>query len=222
MLGARSASSAAPRPGAAAPAVPVSATTDAELVPALKAGREDAFEEVVRRYRARVYGLARHLTRNDGDAEDVLQETFLSVYRRIGSFREAASLSTWIYRIAANAALMRIRGRKRRDRTVPIEEFLPKFDRDGHRTASLPDWPRRGDEVLLEKELREHLRGSIRLLAPDYRAVLVLRDVEGLSNAETARVLRISVAAVKSRLHRARLFLRERVKAYWHGTEGLR
>ncbi len=195
------------------------ALSDAELVSSLRTGEAAAFEEILRRYERKVYSLVRGLTRDEGDAQDALQDTFLSVYRKIRSFRGASSLSTWIYRIAVNAALMRIRRRRHDDKVVPIEDYLPRFDRSGHRVTSGPDGPPRGDEVLLRKELSGFLRASIRALPPEYRTVFVLRDQEGLSNEEVAAILDLSVPAVKSRLHRARLFLRERIGRQGYGTE---
>ncbi len=197
------------------------AGSDASLVTSLKRGDTAAFEEILRRYERKVFSLARSLTRNDSDAEDALQETFLSVYAKIRSFKEESSLSTWIYRIAANAALMKIRSRRtREEKTVSIDDYMPKYDKSGHRVAAVPDWPPRGDDVLVRRELAGFLRDSIRALEPEYRTVFILRDQEELSNEEVARILRLSVPAVKSRLHRARLFLRERIKRYWYGTEG--
>ena len=194
---------------------PLASLSDAALVAPLKSGEADAFEELLRRYEGKVYGLARSITRNDSDAQDALQETFLSVYRKIGSFKEEASLSTWIYRVATNAALMKVRGRRRDERAIPMEDYMPQYEENGHRAAAKPDWPPRGDEELLRGELREMLNRSIGELPPDYRTVFVLRDQEGLSTQEVAKVLGLSIPAVKSRLHRARLFLRERIKKYW-------
>lgn len=194
---------------------PRAALSDAALVAPLKSGEADAFEELLRRYEGKVYGLSRSITRNDSDAQDALQETFLSIYRKIGSFKEEASLSTWIYRIATNAALMKVRGRRHDERTIPMEDYVPQYDERGERAIARPDWPPRGDEELLRGELRDVLNRSIGELPPDYRTVFVLRDQEGLSTQEVAKVLGLSVSAVKSRLHRARLFLRERIKRYW-------
>jgi RNA polymerase sigma-70 factor (ECF subfamily) len=193
--------------------------TDAQLVASLKQGDPSAFEELLKRYETKVYNLVRGLTRNEADAQDALQETFLSVFRKIGSFKEQSSLATWIYRIAVNSALMTIRKRrKREERSISLDEYMPKFAGNGHRVVELPDWSPTADEVLLNKELAQHLRESIQALDPAYRTVFILRDQEGLSNEEAAAILKISVAAVKSRLHRARLFLRERIKRYWWGT----
>jgi len=197
------------------------AESEAQLVTSLKKGDPEAFEKIVRRYERKVFSLARSLTRNDSDAEDALQETFLSVFKKIRTFKEESRLSTWIYRIAANAALMKVRSRRGRDeKTVSIDDYMPEFDEGGHRVATVPDWPPRGDDLLIRRELAAFLRDSIRCLEPEYRTVFILRDQEDLSNEEVAKILRLSVPAVKSRLHRARLFLRERIKRYWYGAEG--
>ncbi len=187
---------------------------DADLIGPLKAGDEQAFEELLRRFEGKVYGLARSVTRNESDARDALQDAFLSVYRKIGSFKEESSLSTWIYRIAVNAALMKVR-RRRDDRVVSLEEAMPRYDEREHRVTGDPDWFPRGDEALLRRELREVMSAAIKDLPTDYRAVFVLRDQEGLDTREVASILELSVPAVKSRLHRARLFLRERIQSYW-------
>ncbi len=200
--------------------VPRSALSDAQLVPLLKAADEAAYEELLRRYETKIFSLARGLTRNDTDAQDVLQEACLSVFKHIKSFKGQSSLSTWIYRITANAALMRLRGRKKDERSVPIDDYLPQFDDTGHRVAALPDWHPAVDEMLLNKELGGLLRRWISELEPDYRLVFVMRDQEGLSNEEVAAALNLSVPAVKSRLHRARLYLRERAKRYVYGGGG--
>jgi RNA polymerase sigma-70 factor (ECF subfamily) len=193
--------------------------TDAQLVPFLRQGNASAFEEVLKRYEVKAYNLARSLTRNDEDARDALQDAFLSVFRSVKSFKGESSLSTWIYRITVNAALMLIRKRKHDDKAVSIDEYMPAFDGTGHRVAALPDWHPQVDELLMKKELGERLGEAVKSLPSDYRTVFVLRDQEGLSNDEVAAVLELSVAAVKSRLHRARLFLRERMKRYvYEGT----
>jgi len=200
--------------------VPHSALTDAQLVPFLRAADEPAYEELLRRYETKMFSLARGLTRNDTDAQDVLQEACLAVFKHIKTFKGQSSLSTWIYRITANAALMKLRGRKKDERSVPIEEYMPQFDDTGHRVAVLPDWHPAVDEMLLNKELGGLLRRFIAELEPDYRVVFVMRDQEGLSNEDVAAALNLSVPAVKSRLHRARLYLRERAKRYVYGGGG--
>jgi len=200
-----------PEAGMRPPRMP---SAEGRLVARLKQADHAAFEEIVEQYEAKVYGLARGLTRNDEDAQDAVQETFLSVFKNVKSFKGDSSLATWIYRITVNAALMKMRRRRHDDRTVPIDEAMPTFDEDGHRVATLPDWHPRADEMLLNKEMGGHLRRAIAELEVDYRSVLIMRDQEGLSNEEVAATLTLTVAAVKSRLHRARIFVRERIKLY--------
>ena len=191
-----------------------SQVSDGQLVARLKKGDETAFAEVLRRYELKVYSLTRGLMHNEDDAQDATQDAFLSVFRGIGRFKEKSSLSTWIYRIAVNAALMRLRKRRQDRLTVPIDDYMPAFAGDGHRVAVVPDWHPAVDEMLLNKELAGLLKKWIAELSPEYRTVFLLRDQEGLDNEEVAAVLNLSVAAVKSRLHRARLYMRERAKRY--------
>jgi len=186
--------------------------SDAELVERLKAGDGAAFEVLVERYQAKVYRLAKALTRNPEDAKEVVQDVFLSVYRKIKGFDRRAAFSTWLYRIATNAALMKLRRRKPEAKS--LEELLPKFTENGHHGRPVTDWTQSPEELLLRQEIREIVREAIERLPADYRAVLVLRDIEGLSNQEAAEVLRLSVLAVKGRLHRARLVLREKLARY--------
>jgi RNA polymerase sigma-70 factor (ECF subfamily) len=143
-----------------------------------------------------------------------MQDAFLSVFKNIGKFKEESSLSTWIYRITVNSALMKIRKRRQDDRNVSIDDYMPSFDETGHRVAVVPDWHPAVDQLLLNKELGGLLRKWIGELSPEYRTVFLLRDQEGLENEEVAAVLKLSVPAVKSRLHRARIYLRERAKRY--------
>ncbi len=193
---------------------PVPDSGHENLVARLKLGDGAAYEELLRLFELKVYNIARGMMRNQQDAEDVLQDTFLSVFRSVRTFKGQSSLSTWVYRIAVNAALMKIRCRRNDCRLVSIEENLPRYNETGHRVASLPDWHPRADEILLDKELGGRLREAIGCLPDEYRVVLILRDQEGLSNEEVGSVLDLSVPAVKSRLHRARVAVREQVKKY--------
>lgn len=199
--------------------VPVDWTTlgDRALVAALKEGNEAAYEEVLRRFEVKVYSLARGLTHHEHDAQDATQETFLSVFKNVARFKGESSLSTWVYRIAVNASLMTLRRKRHEKQHVPIEDYMPSFDDTGHRVAVVPDWHPAVDEVLFNKEMSGILRRYIGELAPEYRTVFLLRDQEGLDNDQVAAILNLSVAAVKSRLHRARLYLRERVKRHVYG-----
>lgn len=190
---------------------------DAALVERLRGGDPTGVEGLMERYASRVYRVARGITRCDEDAEEVVQDVFLSVARKIDSFEGRAALGTWIYRIAANAALIKRRG-KRFEQEVSLENHLPTFRDDGHREGDraflLADWSQSPEQELLSGETRRILNQALDDLPDQYRAVLILRDVEGLSNEETAEALGESVASVKSRLHRARMALRERLTGH--------
>ncbi len=191
------------------------ARSDEELVRRSQQDDERAFGELVGRYESKVYSLALRMLRNPEDAEDVLQDTFLRAYRGIKAFQGNSTFSTWIYRIAANSALMRLR--KKQLPTVSIE------DADERETpVTIVDWKPGPVEQLLTKETLQAMDEAIEALPPEFRQVFVLRDVEELSNAEVAEILDLSVAAVKSRLHRARLKVRNRLAAYFNDSSAQR
>ena len=186
----------------------VSAASDAALVAQAAAGDAPAFEMLVARYQHRVYRLACRLT-SETDAPDVLQDTFLSAYRHLGSFRGDAKFSTWLYRIATNAALMIRRSRGRRP-GEPLDAFLPSFDERG-RHDETPDELKvicHIEDRIDRDVLAERARASIERLPDLYRDAFVLRDLEDMPTAEVAEVLGIETAAVRQRVHRARLLLR--------------
>jgi RNA polymerase sigma-70 factor (ECF subfamily) len=161
-----------------------------------------------------VFRLAYGITRNHADAEEVVQDVFLTILKKGDSFEGRSALSTWIYRVTANAALNKRRG-KRHDVEVSLEEHLPTFQADGHRRGEraylLADWSQDPQRATLAGETRRVLERGLDALPPHYRAILVLRDVEDLSNEQVAEVVGESVASVKSRLHRARMALREQL-----------
>ncbi|HEY5997547.1 MAG TPA: sigma-70 family RNA polymerase sigma factor, partial [Candidatus Deferrimicrobiaceae bacterium] len=138
---------------------------------------------------------------------------FITVVRKVGMFKGDSALYSWIYRICVNTCLMRLRGR-RRNETVSIEEFMPVFTEEGMHASPVDDWSKEVERNMLNKELGEVIQKYTDSLSEKYRVVFVLSDVEGLSNEETAEILGLSVPAVKSRLHRARLYLRERLTRY--------
>jgi RNA polymerase sigma-70 factor (ECF subfamily) len=182
--------------------------TDEALAARAAAGDDHAFETIVQRYQARVYRLAGRLT-SETDAADVLQDTFLQVYRHLPSFRGESRFSTWLYRIATNASLMHRRSRARRP-ADSLEAFLPAFDADG-RHCAMPSQLRvvSDAEALIDRQTlaRKAFDGLTRL--PDlYRDAFVLRDLEEMPTAQVAEVLGIEPAAVRQRVHRARLLLR--------------
>jgi RNA polymerase sigma-70 factor (ECF subfamily) len=189
-------------------AAPAAEEGDEVLAAHAAAGDEPAFEALVSRYQARVYRLACRLT-DEGDARDVLQETFLAAYRGLPAFRGESRFSTWLYRIATNAALMHRRARARRP-TESLESFLPRFDADGVHAAEPADLraASRADELLDRKRLAERARAALDRLPDIYRDAFVLRDLEEMTTLEVAELLGIDAAAVRQRVHRARLMLR--------------
>jgi RNA polymerase sigma-70 factor (ECF subfamily) len=188
--------------------------SDQALVAKAKTGDYQAFEALVNRYEGKVYRLAMRMLRNQEDAEDALQEAFLQVYRGLEGFEGRSAFSTWLFRLATNVCLMKIRHRGTEPaRLLPLEEYLPRHEEGEH--PQIQDWPDKPEEVLLNKESRQKMLEALERLPAEYRAVFILRDVEGLSNVEAGEALGISVAAVKSRLHRARLTLRGMLSSYF-------
>ena len=198
----------------------MSETDDRTLLDKAVAGDAGALEALMGRHAGRVYRLAYGITRNPADAEEVVQDVFLTVVRKGGSFEGQAALATWMYRVTMNAALNRRRG-KRRELEVSLEEHLPHYTEDGHRAGDrsdlLVDWSSTPEERVLSGESRRVLENAIDSLPDHYRAVLVLRDVEELSNEEVASIVGDSLASVKSRLHRARMALREQLTRHFGG-----
>jgi len=190
-------------------AVPGVETSDETLAARAASGDDPAFEALVIRYQARVFRLARRLTGNDGDAQDAQQDTFLQVYRNLSSFRGDARFSTWLYRIATNAALMLRRTRARRP-AESLDEYLPRFDAAGRHAATPAELRVAGqaDEILDRQLLAEKARAGIERLPDLYREAFILRDLEELTTSDVAEVLGLEPAAVRQRVHRARLMLR--------------
>ena len=180
---------------------------ESELVDALRAGDDGAFETLVREQSPRMLAVARRFMRNEDDALDAVQDAFLSVHKSMGRFDGKAKLSTWLHRIVVNACLMKLRTKRRKPETS-IEELLPGYLDDGHLNPRPQPWQQTADEFLQAKEARQFVRRSIDQLPDDYRNVLLLRDIEELDTAETARLLEVTDSAVKTRLHRARQALR--------------
>lgn len=178
------------------------------------AGDTGALEALMKRHSERIYRLAYGIARNHADAEEIVQDVFLTLVRKGGGFEGHAALTTWMYRVTTNTALNKRRG-KRRDVEVSLEEHLPTFKEDGHRDGDrsylLADWSGMPEERFASAEVRTILGQAIDALPDHYRAVLILRDVEELSNEEVASIVDDSVGSVKSRLHRARMALREQL-----------
>jgi RNA polymerase sigma-70 factor, ECF subfamily len=196
--------------------------TDHELVVRAQDGDGAAFAALARRHRDRVYRLALRITRDAQDAEDVLQETFLSVYRKLDEFREEAAFTTWLHRVAANHALMKLRKRRSTIQTTSMDEVGERFDEGGNMPTPGGSWHEVGKLDAAEKrELRERINQAVDELPEIYREVFLLRDVEELSTEEVADVVGIGVPNVKTRLHRARLLLREKLTAAGQAMAGI-
>jgi RNA polymerase sigma-70 factor, ECF subfamily len=181
---------------------------DATLVQRLKAGDEQALEAIFNLYSPRLYNVAQRILGEVADAEEVIQDVFWTAFRKANSFRGTAQFSTWLYRLTVNAALGKIR-RSKKNKEVGYEEYLPKFQKDGHHLVRpVVDWSDTLDEKYSEQELQQLLRDALDQLKPLDKSVVVLSDLEGMSDKEIAVMLGLTVSAVKTRLHRARLFLR--------------
>jgi RNA polymerase sigma-70 factor (ECF subfamily) len=187
---------------------------DAALVEALRREDPDAPTTLVETYGDRVYRLARRITGSNEDAEEVAQDALWTAARKIGSFKGESAFGSWLYRITANAAYMKLRSRRSKANEIGLDDVLPALDEEGRHFEPMDDWSSRVDEQALQGELREVLEGAIDALPPEYRTAVVLHDIEGLSNPDIAEALGISLPAVKSRIHRSRLFLRQRLAEY--------
>jgi RNA polymerase sigma-70 factor (ECF subfamily) len=189
----------------------VNVLPDAELVILAQGGDSRGFDELVRRYQDKVYRLCFKILRHEDDAAEALQDAFLSAYRGLAKFKAESTFSTWLYRIATNASLMKYR--KRRDGHISLEQS--QSNNEDSETMQLPDWSQQPPKDLLNAETREVMAEGIQRLPEELRTVFVLRDVQDMSNAEVAEVLGLSIAAVKSRLHRARRSLRDWLDRYF-------
>jgi RNA polymerase sigma-70 factor (ECF subfamily) len=191
--------------------------TDLELVRRIKAGDEEAFAQMVRRYNARIYSLSYGVLRNAEDAEEATQDTFWTLYRKIGTFDESKKFFSWFYRVALNQAYSR--ARRRHVPTISLDSALPRFDERGHfATADFPDWSAKVEDEVAARELAARAGDYIAELPPAYRDVIWMADVEEMPPADIAETLEISIPAFKSRLHRARLFVRERLTQAMRGA----
>ncbi len=188
---------------------------EARLVSAAKAGDAGAFEELVNRYERKIFRLGMNITQNREDAEDVMQEAFLKSYTHLDRFQGDSRFYTWLVRIAVNEALMKLR--KRRPNQVSLDE--PVIDGEDPVFREIEDWGPSPEQKFAQTELNEILNSVIGELDPIFRVAFLLRDVEGVSTEETAQILDISEAAVKSRLLRARLKLRQKLNKYFRRSE---
>ena len=184
---------------------------DTRMIASAKSGDKAAFGKLIRKYEKTVYSFAFKICRDKEKAEEAMQETFINAYRGLKSFSGNSKFSTWLYRIVTNNCLMMHR-KKSREPVVSLED-LELFRESGGLQA--PHWGETPHDAVLNKELKEVLDGAIQKLPLEYRIVFVMRDVEGLSTEEVGKALKLSVPAIKSRLHRARLFLRNELNPYF-------
>jgi RNA polymerase sigma-70 factor (ECF subfamily) len=195
---------------------PEQAVLDRDLLARAQHGDMSAFEALVERHRDGVFGLALRMLRSEADAAEVTQETFLSAYQNLKTFRAEAAFGSWVHRIAANHALMRLRHRRVVE-SAEGELTQPQFNARGSwEDYPASDWSRRADEKAMDAELRRAIEQATDRLPEGYREVFLLKDVEGLSYEQIAEMTGDSVAAIKSRLHRARLALREAIDRFYN------
>lgn len=195
--------------------------SDEELARRALGDDYQAFEEILNRYQDKAYRLAWGLVKNDAEAQDVVQEAFLNIHRKLDSFEGSAKLGSWIYRIVVNQALMRLRKTKRRAE-VGIDDAAVEVGSEVGAFSGQAPWQVRADEAAQNRELRQQILAAVDSLDPKYQAVFVLREVEGLPHAEIAEILGLTVGAVKTRLHRARLFLQAALEPYLGRSEDIR
>jgi RNA polymerase sigma-70 factor (ECF subfamily) len=200
-------------------AVPLAKMSDETLVERARGKNEAAFEELVSRYEDKLYRLAMRFVRNETDAQEILQDAFLSAWRNLPTFEGRAQFGSWMYRVTVNAALMLLRSRNRHPE-VTVDDVEPTALNDavaesGQTMRGSSDWSVRADEQLQSAEMRKHIQASVDALPDGLRTVFLLRDVEELSTEDTAEMLGLSVPAVKTRLHRARLALRTAIGRYF-------
>ncbi len=186
-------------------------TLDEELVRRIREGDAAQFELLAERYASKIYGLAMRLTRNRSDAEDAVQEAFLLVYTKLDSFRGESAFGAWLYKVALNSIYMKLRQRKHAAEHN-IDDYLPKFDEHGMMQGMVRKFGNDPESEAVREQSTAAVREAIEKLPAEYRVVLVARDIDELSGEETAEALGLTVAAVKSRLHRARLFLRQHLQ----------
>jgi len=188
--------------------------TEESLVRDLQNGNLEAYDKIAEIYQKKIYGLSFNLTRNQMDAQDVTQEVLLTLFRKINMFQGKSAFSSWVYRIAVNASYMRLRSKKK-EPNVSIDELMPSYNSAGFQQEKIQDWSENTESLIFTKETRDVIDKAVNLLPEKEKVVFILRDVEGLSSEKAGEILDLTVPAVKSRLHRARLFLRKKLSNYF-------
>ena len=188
--------------------------TEKQLVKDLQAGKTDSFEQLANLYQKKIYALSFNITRNATDSQDVTQEVLLTLFRKGHTFQGKSAFSSWVYRITVNASYMKLRTIKK-EPNVSVEELLPSFNGSGFQQEKIRDWSENAESLLFDNETREIIQKAVDLLPDKEKIVFILRDVEGLSTEKVSNILDLTIPAVKSRLHRARLFLRKKLANYF-------
>jgi len=187
---------------------------DFDLIQAINSGQTEKFHDLVKRYEQKLYNFSLRMCRNPSDAEDMVQDTFLNVFKYLKNFRYETKFKNWLYKVAASTCIKKRRKSKfAPDKELSLDEFLPNDEAE--KPEHVPEWALLPLDKLLNEELSSVINKTIISIPKKYRVVIVLRDIEGFSTAETAQILNLSPANVKVRLHRARLYLRDKLKGYF-------
>ena len=191
---------------------------DFDLIQAINSGQAEKFHDLVKRYEHKLYNFSLRMCRNRSDAEDMIQDTFLNIFKYLRNFRHETKFKNWLYKVAASTCIKKRRKSKfAPDKELSLDEFLP--DDQAEKPDHVPEWAMLPLDRLLNEELSGVINETILALPKKYRVVIVLRDIEGFSTAETAQILNLSPSNVKVRLHRARLYLRDKVKGYFENDQ---
>ena len=184
------------------------------LVQELQGGNLEAFDKIVKLYQKKIYALSFNLTRNAMDAQDVTQEVLLTLFRKINTFQGKSAFSSWVYRITLNASYMKLRSKKK-DQSIALDDLLPTYNGAGFQQEKIQDWSENTESLLFTNETKSVIQKATDQLPEKEKVVFLLRDVEGLSTEKVSEILELTIPAVKSRLHRARLFLRKKLSNYF-------
>ena len=191
---------------------------DFDLIQAINSGQTEKFHDLVKRYEHKLYNFSLRMCRNPSDAEDMIQDTFLNVFKYLKNFRYETKFKNWLYKVAASTCIKKRRKSKfAPDKELSLDEFLPNDEAE--KPDTVPEWAMLPLDKLLNDELSGVINKTILALPKKYRVVIILRDIEGFSTAETAQILNLSPANVKVRLHRARLYLRDKLKGYFENDQ---
>jgi RNA polymerase sigma-70 factor (ECF subfamily) len=190
--------------------------TEEILVKEFQEGNLEAYDQIAERYQKKIYGLSFNLCRNQMDAQDVTQEVLLTLYKKINTFQGKSAFSSWVYRITLNATYMKLRSKKK-EPNLSLDDLMPSFNGSGFHQEKIQDWSESTESLLFTNETREIIQKAVDLLPEKEKVVFVLRDVDGLSTEKVSEILELTIPAVKSRLHRARLFLRKKLSNYFDG-----